>query len=112
MLYTSTLRRAQQECLPRRVLGGLLTADGRALAREHVLGRDVVDVLAHPADEGLAGPRALVVVRRLEQAAEVLERELGVDRDEPVPQADGRIDALPAPEGVLERVVGGGQHLR
>src|SRR2546427_10687106 len=56
--------------------------------------------------------RSLVVVRGLEQAPEVLERELGVDGDEPAAQADDRIDPLAAPEGVLEGEVGGGQYLR
>src|SRR2546428_11215610 len=44
MLYASSLRRAQQERLPRRILGGLLAADGHQLAAqplEAALGRPV-----------------------------------------------------------------------
>src|SRR2546426_801298 len=79
-----------------------------ALVGEHVLGRDVVDVPPYPGSERPARARALVVVRGLEQTPEVLERELGVDGDEPAAQADDRIDPLAAPEGVLEGEVGGG----
>src|SRR5205814_5649748 len=50
----------------------------------------------------LAGARPLVVIRRVEQAPEVLEREFRVDRDEAVAESDDGVDTLAAPEGVLQ----------
>ena len=63
-------------------------------------------------DERLARPARSSSSVGLEQPAEVLERELRVDRHEPVAEPDDRVDALAAPEAVLQRVVRRRQHLR
>ena len=63
---------------------------------------DRVDVVLHVAREELLELLALDVVLRAEHALEVVERELGVDRDEPV-DLDHGVDALAAREPVLQR---------
>src|SRR5439155_16795843 len=73
-----------------------------ALVGQHVLRGDVVHVPTHPGDEGLPRPYPLVLVTGLQEATEVLERELRIDRNEPVAQPHDRVHALAAPEGVLE----------
>ena len=83
-----------------------------ALVRHDVLGGDVVDVLLHPCDEGAAAPLAFLVVRGLEEATEVLEGELRIDRDEALAQTHDGVHPLAAAEGVLQGVVLDRQHLR
>ena len=70
-----------------------------------VLAGDRVDVRLDVACEELLELLALDVVLRRDHALEVVERELGVDRDDAV-DLDHGVDALAAREAVLERVGG------
>ncbi len=84
----------------------------RALVGQDVLLRDLVDPQLHVARELPAEGPALLLLRLVEDPAEVLEGELGVHRHEPVADPDRGVHLLAAPELVLEREVVPGQHLR
>ena len=75
----------------------------RAFGGENVLPGNVVDVLLHVAAERLLVQLALRVVFGGDHQLEVVERELRVDRDQPV-DPDHRVDAVTGREGVLHRV--------
>src|SRR4029450_3018992 len=75
----------------------------RTLVRADVLVRDRVDVVSQVTRERLLVERPLVVALSVGEPLEVVERELGVDRDEPL-DLDDRIDALAGVESVLELV--------
>src|SRR5205814_1518163 len=77
----------------------------RALVGPDVLRRDRVDVPLHVAREELLVLLAFDVVVGSDHPLEVVERELGVDRNEPV-DPDDRVHPLAAREAVLERVRG------
>jgi len=70
-----------------------------------VLVRDRVDVALDVACERLRKQLAVGLVLGLDHPLEVVERELGVDRDELLDPDDG-VDALAALESVL-RLIGG-----
>ena len=89
--------RLRREVHEREVVGSLVGPD--------VLARDRVDVRLHVARKELFELLPLDVVAGAQHPLEVVEWELGVDRDDPV-DLDHRVDPLPAREPVLQRVGG------
>jgi hypothetical protein len=82
-----------------------------ALVRQDVLLGDLVDPVLDVAQERAPQRAALVLIGLLEDAPEVLQGELGVDRDDPLADADGRVDPVSGGERVLQRVLLAREHL-
>ncbi len=82
-----------------------------ALVREDVLLGDLVDPVLDVAQERAPQRAALVLVGLLEDASEVLQGELRVDRNDALADADGRVDPVAGGERVLQRVLLPREHL-